>query len=37
MQAEDAINGVQFSRLDQLGVRDGDREEWTFERLFPKR
>jgi hypothetical protein len=37
MQSKDAIDGVQFGRLDQLGVRDGDCEERTLERPFPKR
>jgi hypothetical protein len=37
MQSEDAIDGVQFGRLDQLGVRDGDCKQRPIERLFPKR
>jgi hypothetical protein len=37
MQSKDAIDGVQFGRLDQLGVRDGDCEERTLELCFLER
>jgi len=36
MQSKDAIDRVQFGRLDQLGVRNGDCKERTLERLFPE-
>ena len=37
MQSEDAIDGVQFGGLDELGMCDGDCEQWTFKRFFPER
>jgi hypothetical protein len=37
MQPEHAVDGVQFGWLDELGMCDGDCEQWTFERFFPER
>jgi len=37
MQSKDAVDGVQFGRLDQLGMRDGDGEQGAVELLLPKR
>ena len=31
VQPEHAVDGVQFGRLDQFGVRDGDRKQRAFE------
>ena len=36
MQPEHAIDGAQFGRLDQLGMRDRDRVQRTVERFFPE-
>jgi hypothetical protein len=36
MQSKDAIDGVQFGRLDEFRMRDGDGEQRTFERPFPE-
>ena len=32
-----AVDGVQLGRLDQFGVRDGDRKQRAFELCFPER
>ena len=37
MQSKDAIDGVQFGGLDELGMCDSDGEQGTVERFFPKR
>ena len=37
MQTEDTINGVQFGRLDEFRMRDGDCEQRSFEFCFPER
>ena len=36
MQSEDATDGVQFSRLDEFRMRDGDCEQRTIELCFPE-
>jgi len=36
MQPEDSIHGASFGRLDQFGLRDGDRKERTIERCLPE-
>ena len=37
VQPEHAVDGVQFGRLDQFGVRDGNRKQRAFELCFPER
>ena len=37
MQPKHAIDGVQFGRLDQFGVRDGDCKQRAFRLSFPER
>src|SRR6266404_849335 len=37
VQPKDAVDGAQFGRLDQLGVRNGDGEQRAFELLLPER
>jgi hypothetical protein len=37
MQPEHAVDVVQLGRLDQFGVRDGDRKQRAFEPCFPER
>ena len=37
VQPEHAVDGVQFGRLDQFRVRDGDRKQRAFELCFPER
>jgi hypothetical protein len=36
VQSEDATDGVQFSRLDEFRMRDGDCEQRTIELCFPE-
>jgi len=36
VQPEHAVDGVQFGRLDQFGVRDGDRKQRAFELFLPE-
>jgi hypothetical protein len=31
MQPEHSVHGAEFGRLDQFGVRDGDRKQGSFE------
>ena len=37
MQSKDAIDGVQFGGLDELGMCDSDGEQGTVDRFFPER
>ena len=37
VQPEHAVDGAQFGRLDQLGMRNGDGEQRAFELLLPER
>ena len=37
VQPEHAVDGVQFSWLNEFRVRDGDRKQRAFELCFPKR
>src|ERR1700730_13159255 len=36
METKHAIDGAQFGRLDQLGMRDADSEQRAFELLLPE-
>src|SRR5438270_7246116 len=36
VQPEHAVDGAQFGRLDQLGMRNGDSEQRAFELFLPE-